>query len=329
MQVAKNSKLPSVLTLGDAVDKYYHEKGQHTADPKQKKKDTDRIKNHLATNKQGKDTLFSNINDADLAAFIAIRRGQKDKQDNTPSNRTVNLQTVILLREIYTYAKNNWKLVSTNEPSWDHHKLPEHKKPIREVSPEEEAIYLQHLRADYVPIVKFMSLTGVRRMNAILRWENIDFSTGLITFISKNNKAHSIPITKEVKTILLAEQANHPEFVFTYIATRTTKGIRIRGQRYPIVADGLRWQTDEASKKSNIKITRHNWRHTVGSRITRTSGIIMAQKLLGHASIKTTEQHYAHVDNQDILDAMQSATNWTNKKKKQAFKNKNKQKKQQ
>ncbi|MGL1919916.1 MAG: tyrosine-type recombinase/integrase [Hyphomicrobiales bacterium] len=320
LQVARNSKQLSVLTLDDALARYYDEKGQHAADPKQKQTDLARIKKYLAASKQGADTLLVNIDDADLAAFIAIRRGQQTKLKKLPSNRTVNLQTTILLREIFTHAKTKWNIQIKHEPNWNAHKLKQHKKPIREISPEEETIYFQHLREDYRPIVKFLSLTGVRRMNSILKWENINFQTKLITFISKNQKVHNIPITREIEILLLAEHGNHSEFVFTYISTRAKKGIRERGKRYPIVVDGLRFQTDRASKSSKIKITRHNWRHTVGSRVTRTSGIIMAQKLLGHSSIKTTEAHYAHVDNDDILTAMENASEWAKDKQKQVKK---------
>ena len=151
LQAARDTKELSVLTLADVLDKYYEQKGQHCADPKQKLTDLNRIKNHLSANKHGKHTLFVNIDDADLAAFISIRRGQISKHNKYPSNRTVNLQTVILLREIFTHAKNRWKLKSAIEPNWSHHRLTEHSKPIREVSPQEEAIYFQHLREDYRP----------------------------------------------------------------------------------------------------------------------------------------------------------------------------------
>lgn len=304
----------SQLTLKRAINRFYNEKGQYSSDPKQKKKDLDRIKAHLGKHQHGENTLLTDITDSDLSAFIAYRRGLTWR-DKHPSNRTVNLQTKDLVMELFAFASKNWNVKFTNAPTWKNHKLPEIKKPIGEISPSDEEKYFLHLREDYRPIVKFLSITGVRRMNVLLKWSEVDFETRSIRFVSKGGSAQSIPLTKEIEILLRSQLGNHPECVFTYVAVRTVKDSKrtkavIRGKRYPITIAGLKTITDRVSVKSGVKATRHNWRHTFGSRITRVSDISRAQEILGHSSIETTKKFYAHVSQDDILDAMEKSTKW-------------------
>jgi len=51
----------------------------------------------------------------------------------------------------------------------------------------------------------------------------------------------------------------------------------------------------------------HRGRHTVATEILRESGnIVAAQKMLGHADIRTTEEHYAAFDTDDVAAVLRS-----------------------
>jgi hypothetical protein len=98
--------------------------------------------------------------------------------------------------------------------------------------------------------------------------------------------------------------------VFTYVAKRTDSEEHQRGKRYPITASGLRsqWKRDRkrAAKASPSILTFrfHDNRHTAGTRLLRHTGNLkMVQKLLNHARISTAAK-YAHVLDDELLDAM-------------------------
>lgn len=66
---------------------------------------------------------------------------------------------------------------------------------------------------------------------------------------------------------------------------------------------------NKAKKAAGIEDYRfHDHRHTVGSRSTRSTGNLnFTKRLLGHASIATT-QKYAHVLDDDVREAMDGAS---------------------
>jgi integrase len=83
-----------------------------------------------------------------------------------------------------------------------------------------------------------------------------------------------------------------------------------KGKRYPITLQALtsQWQRDRAAAAlilpSVADIRWHDLRETFGSRLLRqTRNLAWVQKALGHASIKTTMRHYAHVLNDDVRQA--------------------------
>ena len=50
----------------------------------------------------------------------------------------------------------------------------------------------------------------------------------------------------------------------------------------------------------------HDTRHTAATRVLRKSNLKVVQQLLGHEDIKTTTK-YAHVMQEDVLNAMEAA----------------------
>jgi integrase len=80
------------------------------------------------------------------------------------------------------------------------------------------------------------------------------------------------------------------------------------GRRITVEALTTRWQRDRAKAAevlpSVASIRWHDLRHTMASRLLRkTRNLAWVQKALGHADIKTTIRHYAHVLNDDVRQA--------------------------
>ena len=114
------------------------------------------------------------------------------------------------------------------------------------------------------------------------------------------------PITNTVRKILWPLQGHHPEFVFTFIATRARDG-RIKGQRYPVTYNGLKSHWRYLRKQAGISDFRwHDLRHDFGTKLLReTRNLKLVQRAMGHAKIATTAR-YAHVLDDDIAEGMEA-----------------------
>jgi hypothetical protein len=56
--------------------------------------------------------------------------------------------------------------------------------------------------------------------------------------------------------------------------------------------------------RTGVDVTAHMFRHTVASEVVATSGVAVAQELLGHRHISTTVDTYAHVDQKALVEAV-------------------------
>lgn len=66
--------------------------------------------------------------------------------------------------------------------------------------------------------------------------------------------------------------------------------------------------------RKHIKISRpHALRHTVATEIARRFGLLAAANLLGHKSVRTTEQVYVHVQAEHLRDAAEALSTLTRK----------------
>jgi integrase len=206
--------------------------------------------------------------------------------------------------------------------------LAEPQERVREASREEEARILAATAEGYRDVLEAAFLSGCRTCELVgrgaslgwaLRWENVDFINRRFRVTGKGGRARFIPMSEALFALFRRLLGSHPEFVFTYPAARTRlirrRGAggemveeRIeRGRRYPVTEAGLRRAARAAFAAAGVTdFRRHDTRHTAASRITRAAGIRAAQKLLGHADIKTTVK-YAHVQDSDLRHAMDAA----------------------
>jgi hypothetical protein len=89
----------------------------------------------------------------------------------------------------------------------------------------------------------------------LLKKKEVDFVNGRISTFGKGGKAIKLPITSEMRAILMAEMANPTEFVFTYAAARARKGENgwVRGERKPITTSGLKSEEVAAGMEAAAK----------------------------------------------------------------------------
>jgi integrase len=291
------------MTWGVAAARYWEEVAQHLAGAGA---DNALWSLEWLTREIGEHTPMTEITNTTVARVVAKRRGERSQRSGEPvAPATVNRSVVEPLRKVWNRTRNVW-----DEPvakiAWRMHMLKEPKERIREMSRDEEERLFENLREDYHPLIEFALLTGVRLGEVTqLRWADVDWGSRRIMLNGKGGKRAPIPMPPMVRDILWPLQGHHDEFVFTYVCRRP-RGRRRRGERYPITRSGLQKAFRSTLPKARIADFRfHDTRHTTATRILRNTGNLkLVQRLLRHEAIETT-MRYAHVMDDDILNAME------------------------
>ncbi|MGB6681764.1 MAG: site-specific integrase, partial [Candidatus Bathyarchaeia archaeon] len=130
------------------------------------------------------------------------------------------------------------------------------------------------------------------------KWQNVDFEKQEIRITySKTGIGRTVPMHPIVFNLLFAleSQNGHSEYVFTNPDT---------GKPYTDISRAFNKACERAGIE-NLKF--HDLRHTFGSRLARTTPLHIVMKLMGHASITTT-QRYLHSQGDDERQAIDSLT---------------------
>lgn len=302
------------LTVGTACDRWWNEHGCHLNDPDLetrlewlKEKIGPEVRLHDIT-----DDLISGLVEARRKEVMPAGRDDRGKQLCRPlSARTVNKTTVSLLRRVMRRAHANWNATILNWPNWGKHFLPEIKRPVREISPEEDARIDEVESIDFAQLRELAEIMGLRRGEVLLTWPQVNFHQATIAIIGKGDKPSILPLTKRAYAILWGLKGNDPMQVFTFVAQRTRRCPKtgkqfIRGQRYPMTYYGIGTNRRRQWAKAGVDARFHDTRHTTGMRTLRTTGNLkLVQKLLRHSKITTTADFYTDALVEDIREGME------------------------
>ena len=310
------------LTLEQACARHWLEVGSRRRDATTRLACLDWLLDYF-----GKSKPIATIGNAEVASMVAKRRGEKKwgrKDKGFVAPATVNRTATEPLRDVLTRARKVWK-AETADVEWKLHWLEEPQERVREASAAEEEALRAAVPEGYRDVLDATMIAGCRRCELVgdrwaLRWEKVDFINRRFEVTGKGGRRRFIPMSAALFDLFRRLLGNHPEFVFTYVATRTrtirskddvgnwvTEKIE-RGKRYPVTESGMKSVARRKLPASGVTDFRfHDTRHTAGSRITRAAGIRTAQQLLGHADIETTTK-YAHVQDDDIRRAMEAAS---------------------
>jgi integrase len=286
------------LTFGAALDRFWNEVGKHYTGSYRATvwgalewfRQESQIGEHVALKDIGKGTI---------GEAVGRRRGED------VSDATVNRTVTELLRRIWIRARDQWD-VPVQRIEWKHFMRPEPKERIRSLATHEETELMASIPEDYRPVITFMLKSGFRLRETVkLRQRDIDWQRGRIAVVGKGNKPSSIPLSAELRAILAPLRAPR-EFVFTYVADRTTSD-RIKGQRYPITYEGLKtmWRRHGAPKVGLVDFRLHDLRHTAATRLGRHANIKVVQRFMRHEDAATTAK-YLHAFDDDVLAAMEA-----------------------
>jgi integrase len=171
-----------------------------------------------------------------------------------------------------------------------------------------EAKLFEALAVDVRPAFRFLLLSGWRRGEMIgLRWSDLDLPNRSASSRLKGGRTVRRPLTTAM-VALIANQPKATPFVFTYLCQKS-RAKRRAGQRYSLTPTLLRdrWQAALATASLPFHLRIHDLRHTLATRLLRTSkNLALVKDALQHRNIATTLR-YAHVLDEDTRAALDVA----------------------
>ena len=180
--------------------------------------------------------------------------------------------------------------------------LKEGNKRTRYLTPAEEARLLEHA-SDGPREAMAMSIdTGLRQAEIFsLQWSQVDVAGGTITTttMTKSGRARHVPLPERSRTIL-GTLPRHPGCPYVLWNPDT-------GTRYVHMIKGLK----AAARRAGIKNLRwHDLRRTAGCRWLQRDrrSIEEVSVLLGHSSIKVTEDAYAFLEAEAVAKSVSGRT---------------------
>ena len=334
----RKAKGTQIVNFGDAVAAWM----RHKLAARTKETDLDFQTTWLVT-QIGADTPVHKI-DNDMAFAVREAAQLCTRPDGGGLSRPLANSTVHrrlrVLRAILNLARKRRAQVQLIEWGGNDgvmHKLLSKKKLSREIKINEQLDMEAGMRPDYRNVFYFYLATGLRAREVLnLTGDDVDFLNREFTVTAKGDKTRVIKMTAETEAILREEWARMPDKqgpVFTYVTRCTrinpqTKRKEIRGERRPIVYTSLtsafktvfrraglmvqdaggRWKL-----KPNARI--HAFRHTFGTRMRR-AGVPLSEikDAMGHASIRTTDEFYQHVEPDDVVTAATVLAEWQERK---------------
>ena len=231
----------------------------------------------------GDNTPIKDIQQSDIDRLIDHLKTRRN------SNATINRKLSALSKILSTALDRGYIL---RKPKIE--KLKESQGRVRFLSDKEELNLLITLQSieygDVADFARCLIDTGCR-VSELLRLTKEDMNGDILTlWITKNNQARSIPMTKRVKSILLRLTENQQMPFSNLDASRIRSG----------------W--DRAKKMMRLEDDKqfvpHCLRHTCASRLVqRGIPLTTVKEWLGHKSIQVT-MRYSHLSPQNLVDAV-------------------------
>ena len=191
-------------------------------------------------------------------------------------------QYMSLIRAVLGRAHKIWGWIE-KVPSYQKFKEPPTR--VRYLSREEIAALMAALPAYIQPVFMFSLLTGLRKSNVLnLRWDQVDLANSRIVIKGnemKAGKTHMVPLTDDMKNILIAQVGKSSEYVFT------NRGRKIKSVQKPFA---------KALRKTGITDYRwHDNRHTWASILVQNGVSLYELQEMGGWSSHEMVKRYAHL----------------------------------
>ena len=117
---------------------------------------------------------------------------------------------------------------------------------------------------------------------------------------------HRVPVTEDFWPLwrrYLVEERCWAQTPAAWVGMRRAKG---RPLTYAAFESALRY----LGARVDANVNAHMFRHALAQALAETSGLKVAQEVLGHRHLATTADTYCHVDQQAMVDALVRAKKW-------------------
>lgn len=239
------------------------------------------------------DSMLDEIGREELASFEGWRRGLG------ASNPTIR-RDLMCLSSVFSFCEDQDWIDDNRNPVPGFLKrrskrgLTESPPKTRYLTEEEERALLEHANGLTHDAICVAIDTGLRLGEQLsLTWPQVDLKRGIIETTDDTKSGRKRWVSLEARSAhILAHrrQANlHSFYVFSHE----------NGKPFTTFDNGFR----AALRRSKLpKATWHDLRKTAGCRWLQRDKMTMAEvaKLLGHASVTTTEKHYAFLDGETV-----------------------------
>lgn len=223
----------------------------------------------------------------DIEGYIKTRT-EVDKV--TPATMGIELRT---LRAFFNFFVKRGYLVSN--PLTGIKRPKQEEKSIRFLTTEEISNLFEKIDdPEYKDLILMYLNTGARREEILpekFTWKNVDFKRKRIKLTGKRNKIRYVPMNETVYQILRRRYfIEKHEFPFDFDYEYLYKKIK-------------QYYKDTGIKNANV----HTLRKTFGSLMVQAgTDIFTVSKLLGHSSVRVTENHYADIIEENLISGVRS-----------------------
>ena len=210
--------------------------------------------------------------------IMAIGEIKKEETSAQTANRYMSLIHAVLGR-----ACKIWGWIE-KVPSYQRFKEPPTR--VRYLSREEIASLMTALPPYMQPVFMFSLMTGLRKSNILnLRWDQVDLVNNRIIIQGnemKAGKTHMVPLTDDMKSILIAQVGKSSEYVFTNSGRKIKSIQKPFGKALAITGiENYRW---------------HDNRHTWASILVQNGVSLYELQEMGGWSNHEMVKRYAHLD---------------------------------
>lgn len=271
----------------------------------------------------GADTPIGDITTDTVARAIQRRRktpfrktAAKGATEYLPSPSTVNRDMIDTLRPILIRARKVWG-AQLPEIDWKALRMKEPKAKPKEFSPGQLDLVLAEVRPHWHDLVRFAVRYGCRVSELFFKLDALDVADVNNARVDlrerKGDDDHSIPLLPDDARMLAARLGRARDAGIDTVWFRELKPLKFGPPRIRALKQGgaeiamRRAMTRSGLREAKGMRGAHDFRHHAGMSALRATGNLRAaQRLLGHADIKST-MVYAHAIEDDVratLEAM-------------------------
>jgi len=277
---AGKPKRPS-LTVDEACGRYWIEKGQHLGWAEHVERHLRHIVRSVGTQP------IAQLSNTEVGAVVSDRKS--DGAGPAGTNRTL-----AVLRQVLGRAQKSWG-VEVQHIDWKAHFQKEPKGRVRWLTPAEAQRLCEALPEHVRLAVEWSLYTGTRKGETYgLRWADVDFERGIAEVQGKTGK-RSVWLSAEARAVLEAAKtyAYHPN---RYVFDRTNQRKLFTKALEDCGLTDFHWH--------DLRHTHETWLRQGGAPLE------IVARSLGHSTIQVT-QRYAHVDDQEVKDALRNLPSLT------------------